>query len=155
MSTRKTTFEVVPLSAIAPLLGETQEAGVHSALQPARILSVTYDRSLGTTREMLFASAGFQVSSAWTLDQAIRLCAAAHFDLIVIGHSIPIQERELLLQELRSRCSAPALALYRLGEPPLTNANYLFDSAESPARLLEAVVNILKPKTSPGGKPIQ
>jgi DNA-binding NtrC family response regulator len=150
MSTRKTRFEVVPLSAIAPLLGEIQEAGANTAPKPARILSVTYDRSLGTTREMLFARAGFQVSSAWTLGQAVRLCAAAPFDLIVIGHSIPIEERELLLKELRSQCSAPVLALYRIGEPPLIGANYLFDSAESPAHLLETVVDILKPKPGPG-----
>lgn len=118
---------------------------------------MTYDRSLGTTREMLFARAGFQVSSALTVGQAVRLCAVAPFDLIVIGHSIPMGERELLLKELRSRCSAPVLALYRLGEPPLIGANYSFDSAESPGHLLETVVDILKPKTGPGlrGKSIQ
>lgn len=157
MRTRKTTFEVVPLSTIASLLGEVQEAGANLAPKPARILSVTYDPSLGATREMLFASAGFQVSSALTIGQAVRLGAAALFDLVVIGHSIPIEERELLLKELRNRCSAPVLALYRLGEPPLIGANYSFDSAESPAHLLETVVDILKPKNGwgPGGKPLQ
>src|SRR6478672_10920051 len=95
MAIRKTTFEVVPLADIAPLLGnadvlgKTPEAEDKTARKPARILSVSYDHSLAATREMLFASVGFQVSSVLNMDQAIKLCATERFDLIVIGHSLP------------------------------------------------------------------
>jgi CheY-like chemotaxis protein len=149
MGIRKTTFEVVPLADIAPLigdagvLGKTPEAEGKTAPKPARILSVTYDQSLAATREMLFTSVGLQVSSVLTVNQAIQLCATEQFDLIVIGHSIPQSDRQLLLQKLRS-CGAPILALHRLGEPPLTGATYIFDSMLSPALLLEMVTNILK-----------
>lgn len=161
MGIRKTTFEVVPLAHIAPLLGnadvlgKTREAEGKTARKPARILSVSYDQSLAVTRELLFASVGLQVSSVLNIDQAIQLCATERFDLIVIGHSLPRAHRQLLFKELRQRCNAPVLALHRQGEPPLTGATYIFDSTLSPALLLEMVTNILKPNGSPdpGVKP--
>ena len=158
MATRKTTFEVVPLAAIAPLLkdaellGDAEDNGPETAPQPAKILSVANDMSLASTREMLFSSVGFQVSSALTVGQAIQLCATEEFALVVIGHSIPRDHRQWLLKELRSHCTTPILAIRRPGETPLMEADYTFDSAESPSLLLEMVIGILKPKTSPRPK---
>jgi hypothetical protein len=160
MATRKTTFEVVPLAAIAPLLkdakllGDAEETGRGTASQPAKILSVANDMSLASTREMLLTSVGFQVSSALTVGQAIQLCATEEFALVVIGHSIPRDHRQWLLKELRGHCATPILALCRPGEAPLIEADYTFDSAEGPALLVEMVIDILKPdilklKTSP------
>ncbi len=112
------------------------------------------DLSLAITREMLLSSAGFQVSSALTVGQATELCATEEFALVVIGHSIPRDNRQWLLKELRSRCTTPILAFRRPGEAPLIEADYTFDSTESPAQLVEMVIDILKPdilklKTSP------
>ena len=155
MATRKTTFEVVPLADIAPLLndaevfGNAAETGPGTAPHPAKILSVSYDISLATTREMLLSAAGFQVSSALTVGRAIDLCATEEFALVIIGHSIPRDQRQWLLKELRSRCATPILAFRRPGEAPLIEADYTFDSSEGPALLLEMVIDILKPKTSP------
>lgn len=162
MATRKTTFEVVPLADIAPLLkdaevlGNIEGTGPGTALRPAKILSISYDMSLATTRQMLLSSAGFQVSSAFTVSQAIDLCATEEFALVVIGHSIPRDQRQWLLRELRSRCATPVLAFRRPGEAPLIEADYIFDSSESPAVLLEMVIGILKPKASPvrNGRPV-
>jgi DNA-binding response OmpR family regulator len=159
MTTRKITFEVVKLAEIAPLLrdavmlGNAEEEEFQARSQPARILSVTYDMSLATTREMLFASAGFQVSSVLTIGQAIQLCGAESFELVVVGHSIPLEHKQWLLKELRGKCAVPVLAITRPGESQLAGADYVFDSTESPALLLETVVNILRPKTRPGGTP--
>ncbi|HXO37817.1 MAG TPA: hypothetical protein VN872_04230 [Candidatus Acidoferrum sp.] len=152
MATRKTTFEVVKLADIALLLRDAEVLGNGEEAAPARILSVTYDMSLATTREMLFASAGFQVSSVLTVGQAIQLCDAESFELVVVGHSIPLEHKQWLLKELRGRCAAPVLAVTRPGESQLIGADYVFDSTESPALLLETVVDILRPKTGPGGK---
>jgi len=107
---------------------------------------VTFDRILGATREMLFTQAGFLVVSVSTIGHAVQLCAAGSFDLIVIGHSIPLDQRELLLKEVRRRCDTPTLALSRHDEPALSNADYIFDSGESPGVLLQTVVEILKPR---------
>jgi DNA-binding NtrC family response regulator len=159
MATRKTTFEVVKLAEIASLLGNAEVLGntedADREAAPASILSISYDPSLAATREMLFTRAGFRVFSVSTVEQATQLCAAESFDLIVIGHSIPIAQRQLLIKEIRSRCGTPVLALYRRGELPLTGADYAFDSMENPPLLLETVVNILAPKhgTARGDQP--
>ena len=146
---KKTRFQVVPLASIATLLSQAQEAGTkESGTRPVaksgKILSVTFDRMLGATREMLFTQAGFQVTTVYGIGHAIQLCTAEPFDLIVIGHSIPIQQRELLLKEVRRQCGTPTLALCRHGEPPLSDADHVFDSMESPGLLLETALEILK-----------
>src|SRR5690242_7750794 len=135
MNGHKMNFEVVPLSVIAPLL----EAPTARA-----ILSVSYDISLARTREMLFSSAGFQVLSALGVSEAVHACSARSFDLIVIGHSIALKDREALVKALRRRCTTPILALLRHGESPLAGSEYFFDSTENPALLLETVKNIFR-----------
>jgi DNA-binding NtrC family response regulator len=142
---KKTRFEVVPLASVVTLLGQVQQAGTPA--KSGKILSVTFDRMLGATREMLFTQAGFQVKTVSDIGHAIQLCAAEPFDLIVIGHSIPIQQRELLLKEVRRQCGTPTLALCRHGEPPLTNADHVFDAMASPGLLLETAVEILKSRS--------
>ena len=64
---------------------------------------------------------------------------AFDFDLIVIGHSMPLKDREALVRALRLRCTTPILALTRSNEPALAGTDYSFDTAENPARLLETV----------------
>lgn len=151
MATRKTTFEVVKLAQIAPLLKDAEILGNAEEAETkgtgARILSVTYDPSLAATREMLFASVGFHVSSSSSINQALELCAHKEFDLIVIGHSMPVEQTRFLVKELRLRCDTPLLVLQRPGESLVTGVDYIFDSTESPALLLEAVVNILTPRS--------
>jgi len=153
MATRKTTFEVVRLADIEPLL-KSAKASVDPAsdrnTSSARILSISYDPNLAATREMLFTSVGFQVSSVTAIDEAIQLCSREQFGLIVIGHSIPLESRRLLVRELRRRCATPLLALHRPGEPAVTGVDYAFDSTQSPARLLAEVIGILRPESHTG-----
>ncbi|HEY2915224.1 MAG TPA: hypothetical protein VGK21_17800 [Candidatus Angelobacter sp.] len=149
MPTRKRTFEVVKLAEIAPLLKDAEIIGnteeTRTGKTPARILSVTHDPSLAATREMLFTSVGFQVSSTSSIHQALELCANKRFDLVVIGHSMPMEQTRFLVKELRLRCDTPLLVLQRPGESLVTGVDYIFDSMESPALLLESVMNILSP----------
>ena len=149
MGTRKTTFEVVSLETIAPLIsgGEPESTGAETAAR--RILSVAYDQMLAATREMLFSSIGLYVASALTLEGAIELCQSQSFDLIVVGHSMPMDHRQSLAKGLRRHCDAPILVLHRPTEPALPEADYTFDSMQSPAALLTAITNILKSKPGP------
>jgi DNA-binding response OmpR family regulator len=109
----------------------------------ARILSITHDRSLLRTRELLFKHAGLDVTSSLNTAGAIARCKERPFDLVVVGHSIPLAERRSLVQALHSACASPILALTRPGEAPLTEADYLFDPSETPAQLLATVKLIL------------
>jgi DNA-binding NtrC family response regulator len=142
-STRKTTFEVVRRSEVPLFRGDGQPP-------PARILSLSYDLSLAQTRELLLAGAGFDVSTYTDTALAIEACQSQDFDLFIIGHTIPFEERWKMLREVRQRCHAPILALLRHGDAPLPGADYFFDTSQSPAQLLETVVNILQ---IPRGQP--
>ena len=136
MNTRKTHFEVIKQAEIPvpPIRG--------------RILSLTFDPALSWTRELLFAGAGFQVVSFREVSAALAASVGDEFDLIVLGHSIPREQRQSLISDLRGKCSTPILALTRHGETPLVEAEYLFDSSQSPALLLETVIGILRPNHS-------
>lgn len=137
MNQHKNHFEVVKQTEIATLIENSQRG---------RILSLTYDPSLAHTREMLFAGAGFRVSTFRDVNKAIAACQASEFDLIVVGHSIPLAERRSLVKEVRELCMTPVLALLRQGEPRLPEADYYFDSSENPALLLKTVIKILRPE---------
>lgn len=54
-----------------------------------RILSVSYDAMLLSTRQMMLESHGYTVTSAEGFVDAIRMCRGGNYDLLIIGHSIP------------------------------------------------------------------
>jgi hypothetical protein len=138
---RRSHFQFVRMTDIVPL--------VQPSPRP-RILSVSYDPSLLETREFLFAGAGYRVESLVSISDAIAACLARTFDLVVVGHSIPLEQRKVLVKEIHGFCSTPVLALSRPGEPPLPEADHSFDSWESPALLLKKVKDILRGKLKNG-----
>ena len=135
MQRRRSHFEIVRQSDIAFLLQKPARA---------RILSITHDPSLARTRELLFSNSGFDVSSFLDTAAAIEKCRREAFDLVIVGHSIPLSERKTLVKALREAGAASILALTRLGDAPLPEADYWFDPSESPALLLETVRRILR-----------
>jgi len=55
-----------------------------------RILCISYDEALLTTRKLLLEEAGFFVTSPYGLAEASRICRLDHaFDLIVLGIQFP------------------------------------------------------------------
>jgi DNA-binding NtrC family response regulator len=137
MISRKSNFEVVRLADIDDLTERSPRG---------RILSFTHDPSLARTREMLFTGAGFEVATFLDVDEAIAACKTSAFDLIVVGHSIPLAQRKAFVRELRTSCATPVLAMLRQGEARLPEADYFFDPLESPALLLQTIIDILRPQ---------
>lgn len=110
----------------------------------ARILSVGYDLSLLNSRQMLLESLGFEVISASDFRQALQLCKnSAGLDLFVLGHSIPWEEREVLVSAFRAHCSAPVIALKRVGEEPTTSADFQIEP--DPGQLLAVIRQVISP----------
>ena len=111
--------------------------------KPGRILSVSYDGVLLATRRLLLEGAGHRVVSAMGFAEALSLCDS-HFDLIIMGHSIPRKDKVAIVAELRRRgCAAPLLSLLRHGDKPLAEAVEWIE-ADQPQELLKAVSRILK-----------
>ena len=69
-------------------------------------------------------------------------CNSGNYDLLIIGHSIPHNDKQAVLREFRHCCPAPVLALLRTGEPPLAAVAAFIESHE-PELVLAAVEQIL------------
>ncbi|HXZ80260.1 MAG TPA: hypothetical protein VEG30_10045 [Terriglobales bacterium] len=89
-----------------------------------RILSVEYDRALLCTRNALLWSAGYHVVGRSSFDQATQSLSTSGFELIVIGCTVPPEERSALIQLAKERMmSPPVLVLCNEGEPPVPGAD--------------------------------
>jgi DNA-binding response OmpR family regulator len=111
------------------------------------ILSVSYDETLLSTRQLLLESRGYAVTSAEGFVEAMRLCKAGGYDLLIIGHSIPHTDKKALVDEIRTRLRVPVLVLLRQGEPSVTEATKSID-AGNPRLSLDAVAQLLGPAHS-------
>lgn len=106
-----------------------------------RILSVSYDVNLLATREMLLAMHGYGVTSALGFSQATARCRVGGFDLFILGHSIPQDDKLELIKIFREHCMAPILSLERYGEDPVPCD--FRASPDDPAKFLRTVGSIL------------
>jgi hypothetical protein len=61
------------------------------------------------------------------------------FDLIVLGHSILITDKEAIVAAIHSYCDTPILSIRRHGYPLIAEAAYSVDSADGPEALLREV----------------
>ena len=104
-----------------------------------RILSISYDRALLQTRRMLLEEAGFEVISASSFREAFDLCRAGAFDLLIIGHSIPPNDKASMIATARRGAKAPVLSIRTDTEPPAQGADFSVFGLEGPKVLLEAV----------------
>ena len=106
-----------------------------------RILSVSYDTSLLATRQMLLEQKGYTVTSALGFTKAMDLCQQSHFDLFILGHSIPNSDKLHLIKTFRESCSAPILSLERHGEDRVLADFHA--SPDDPHQFLSIVDDIL------------
>ncbi len=108
-----------------------------------RILSVSYDQTLLNLRRQVLESKGHAVTSACGLRDALQHCDSdTPFDLFILGHSIPHEEKEALLERFRAnRPAAPVVALKRLGEEYVTGADAFIEP--NPDQLLKAITKLI------------
>ena len=103
------------------------------------ILSVSYDEPLLITRKLILQQAGYKVTSALGFVDALQLCKHDTYDLFIIGHSLPRQDKEALLRQIRIGCNTPVLSLYRSNEGPIEGVDYALDASEGPQALVKLV----------------
>ena len=116
---------------------------------PAKtILSISYDDTLLQTRHLMLERSGYDVTSSFGFTNSLELCKRGHWDLIIIGHSIPDTDKRALVKQFRRNCSAPVLALHRFGESRLDDADHTI-TVEHPQNLLQTVESIFtEPETA-------
>lgn len=107
-----------------------------------RILSVSYDQALLSSRQLLLESLGCEVVSASDFGHALQHCnRGSGFELFVLGHSIPATDKEKLVAAFRTHCSAPVIALKKFGEEPTSSAD--FEIEPEPGQLLQVISRVI------------
>lgn len=106
-----------------------------------RILSVSYDQALLATRKMLLEHRGYNVTSALGFSDAVEQCQNSHFDLFILGHSIPEKDKLNLIKTFRGNCPAPIVSLERMGEKQVSCDFHA--SPDDPAKFVQVVDDIL------------
>lgn len=106
------------------------------------ILSVSYDQALLATRKMLLEQQGYDVISALGFTEAVEQCQKSHFDLFIMGHSIPDKDKLHLIKTFKKHCPAPIVSLERFGEKQVPCDFYA--SPYDPANFIKVVTDILE-----------
>lgn len=93
----------------------------------ARIFSISYDPTLLRTRELLLKQMGHSVTSAEGFSQAFDVCdrEPGTFDLMILGHSIPHEDKRAIIKRCGQTCRCPILALTRINEQAVPEAEPL------------------------------
>ncbi len=144
-------YIVKPANANALVALVTQKL---ASRQPkAKILSVSYDKTLLGMRHMILENSGYAVVSVHGLASGLEHCRKGGFDLFVLGHSIPDEEKQQLVNVFRQTCPSPIISLRRgASEPMVDGADFHIEPDAEP--LLELVAQIIRQKSQsePTGK---
>ena len=70
------------------------------------VLAVGFDPSLMTPRTLVLQSAGYVVIKAWSLEEAVDHFRSGDFDLVLMCHSVPVEDRERLSRLIRASGSS-------------------------------------------------
>ena len=91
-----------------------------------RIFQIAYDEKLLAVRTALLASGGYEVSSAFGNEEAVRMLdKSQNYSLFIVGHAAPKGIREEMVKWLKANCpGTKILALNPPTEAKLTGADY-------------------------------
>ena len=119
---------------------------------PNRVLCVSYDMALLTTRRLLLEGAGHEVTPASSFTEASEHCKEGKFDLFILGHSLPVGDKADLVKILRARGPTPILSLQVPGDGNTPGADYCAFSS-GPEEWLQLVSVILEKRSFHGAAP--
>lgn len=100
------------------------------------LLAVSYDPSSLNTREALFQSEGYMVVPASTLAAALSAVGHHHYDLLVLGATVPETDRQTISHALRS--VSPDTSILVVGGVPFGYADGVVEARDA-QKLLAAV----------------
>ena len=105
---------------------------------PPNILSVGNNPSLMSSRTLILRSAGYLVEEAHTVDKAINLVAEDFIDAMLICHTVPRNDQQVLISAARRKRSLmPILCLRSYAYESVAKTCIAVDN--EPEALLNAV----------------
>ena len=108
-----------------------------------RILSVSYDIALLSSRQAVLETAGYLVQSASDLQDAIELLRHREFQLVIVGQDLPEHHQYELVQKAKL-AACKVLLLTIATEDTRLSADLNLDPYDGPYVLLEKVAGLLK-----------
>ena len=107
-------------------------------MQHNAILSAGRDRPLLFTRNRVLEEAGYSVTSTFTAADTVEKFFAGDFDVVILCHSIPIEERERIAKLVRMH--SPSTPVVVLADMPTRRFEFGDLTVDSDAAsLLQAV----------------
>ena len=103
------------------------------------ILSVSHDPELLESRSAILRAAGYAVLPATSTKHAIDYFQPGHFDLVLLDHSIPTQDKDRLIRLLRASDGHVLIVL--VSAQPHTAPDPLADATieSTPLKLLNGI----------------
>ena len=114
---------------------------IYIAEQSPHILCVSWDPALAESRQLLLSEFGYNVTSVLGHDQSIERCSTKA-DLLLLGHSVPRNEKQRILDCFRRFNSAPALSLLAPGQDKLPDVEYAAEIFD-PQQLMITIQEII------------
>ena len=108
------------------------------------VLSVSNNAFVLGLRNQIIEQAGYGVDTAVGTLKAQQLIAQSHYDLLVIGHSIPTADRRLLVSSFKNVSHAPAVEVNASSTIPTGLADREVDALD-PEHLLGVINDLIGP----------
>jgi len=112
-------------------------------IQNKRILCISWDATLARTRELLLISEGYSVNSALGRLESVGHCRTTRADLLVLGHSVPRDQKRVFIDLFRQSNNAPVLSLLRPDQEKLPDVEFGVEFL-NPEFFVRAVRSILE-----------
>lgn len=107
----------------------------------ARILSISHTDVLRTTRQLVLEKAGHEVVSLADLDGDLDFSKEEKFDLAVIGHGFPGEEKRRIANLANKHFAGVPILELCFHSPEIPGADFILSN--SPAEMIAAVREIL------------
>ena len=110
----------------------------------AKVLLVGYIREFQEAEKNVLHAAGYQVTTALTLEAAHRAINQETFDVALLGYSVPSQERNQLAARLKQANPAAKIIMIYFGSTSNTEqADALVPTTATAQEVLRAVDHLL------------
>jgi DNA-binding response OmpR family regulator len=114
-------------------------------VQTHLVLSVGSDPKLLQSRNLVLLTAGYAVRVATNAGDAINIFRSADFEVVVICHSIPEEERLRLIADMREEnASAKIVVIRKNGQLSARLADEAVHSMDGAEQLLAAIASALR-----------
>lgn len=114
--------------------------------QKPKILPISIDTAAFESRNRVLEFAGFEVVGSFQFRVGLDQSKSEHFDVVIIGDSLPGDWRLQLLRQLKQvKPGVPVVVVHQTGDcgQDVIEADANFESLDGPERLIEIVYSVV------------